>query len=240
MKIRSLNRLVMLTIVLASLVFAGGGCAAGASRLATNLEAGRPQALVAYGTSLTAGGAWVGQLEAALKAHWPYLVTVMNRGAGGASSKWGVDELDVRVIVMKPDTVLIEFAINDAALGSGISVEQARENLTNMVDRILAAKAGTEVVLMTMNRPYDVNLGERPEIGKYYEMYREVAKERGLMLVDHEANWEALRAKDPARIQKYLPDGIHPSPEGCREVITPALLKALGVPATTVTGATSK
>jgi acyl-CoA thioesterase-1 len=57
------------------------------------------------------------------------------------------------------------------------------------------------------------------------------------MLVDHDANWEALRGKDPRLFQKYVPDGIHPSPEGCREVITPALLAALGVPATTVAGA---
>lgn len=149
------------------------------------------------------------------------------------SSDWGVANLDELVIAKQPDTVLIEFGINDAALASKISLARSRENLTNMINRILAAKADTEIVLMTMNRPYGLHLKMRPEIDKYYEMYREVAKERGLLLIDHEANWNALLLKDPGLVHTYVPDGIHPSPEGCRAVITPALLAALGVPAST-------
>jgi len=152
------------------------------------------------------------------------------------SSDWGVANLDELVIANEPDTVLIEFGINDAALASNMSVEKSEENLTNMINRILAAKAGTEIVLMTMNRPYGVHLTMRPEIDRYYEMYRAVAKERGLLLIDHDANWNALRVKDPGLFQTYVPDGIHPSPEGCRAVVTPALLEALGVPPRTASG----
>ena len=128
------------------------------SQLVTNLKAGKPQTLVTYGTSLTAGGAWVGQLQSALKAQWPSLITVVNSGQGAMWSKWGVDNLDARVIAKKPDTVLIEFAINDAYLEYKTSVEQAKENLNNMIDRILKAKAETEIILMTMNPPIEVHL----------------------------------------------------------------------------------
>ena len=44
--------------------------AAEKSKLVTNLEAGKQQTIVTYGTSLTAGGAWVGQLAAEIgRAH---------------------------------------------------------------------------------------------------------------------------------------------------------------------------
>ena len=29
--------------------------------------------------------------------------------------------------------------------------------------------------------------------------------------------------------ERYVPDGIHPGPEGCTRVITPAILKGLGI-----------
>ena len=68
------------------------------SRLVANLKAGKPQTIVTYGTSLTDGGAWVGQLHEALNAKFPSLATVLNSGKSGMWSKWGVDNLDSQVI----------------------------------------------------------------------------------------------------------------------------------------------
>ena len=218
------TRLLFPMGVLFTIAQAGAG-------LVQNLEAGKPQTVVTYGTSLTAGGAWVGQFGAALEARWPGRAKVVNSGQGAMWSKWGVDNLDGRVLAKKPDTVLIEFGINDAFLQYKTPVADARANLETMIDRILAAKADTEIILMTMNPPVGVHLERRPAIAEYYEMYRSVAKERKLQLIDHAANWAPILANDRARFDRYVPDGIHPGPEGCREVITPALLKALGIPA---------
>ncbi len=63
----------------------------------------------------------------------------------------------------------------------------------------------------------------------YYQMYREVAKERKLQLIDHYPQWEKILKQDPALFKKYVPDGIHPGPEGCEAVITPAIVEALGM-----------
>lgn len=198
-------------------------------RLVANLKAGKPQTVVTYGTSLTAGGAWVGQLQEALNAKFPGLATVVNSGKGAMWSKWGVDNLDTHVIAKKPDTVFIEFGINDAYLDYKTSVDDARNNLMAMIDRILAAKPETDIILMTMNPPINVHLERRPKINDYYQMYRDVAKERKLQLIDHYANWEPILEKDKALFDQLVPDGIHPGPEGCRQVITPTILKALGV-----------
>ena len=56
------------------------------SRFVQNLEAGRKQTLVAYGTSLSAIGAWVDQLRAVADQQFPGLSTVINGAQGGAAS----------------------------------------------------------------------------------------------------------------------------------------------------------
>lgn len=199
------------------------------SRLVTNLESGKQQTVVTYGTSLTSGAAWVRQLQAALHSSYPGKAKVINSGKGSMWSKWGIDNLGKRVIEKKPDTVVIEFAINDAYLPYKTSVKQARNNLENMINRILKSNAECEIVLMVMNPPIGVYLESRPRIKDYYQMYRDVATDRKLLLIDHYPKWEHILNEDPELFKKYIPDGIHPGAEGCKTVITPEITKALGI-----------
>ncbi|MEM7235843.1 MAG: GDSL-type esterase/lipase family protein, partial [Planctomycetota bacterium] len=209
---------------------ANDGVAYGSSRLVEKLKAGKAQKIVTYGTSLTSGGAWVKQFDGELQARFPGLVTVTNSGRGGMWSRWGVENLVSRVIAKKPDTLLIEFGINDAYHPYKTTVTQARANLGNMIDRVLDAKADTEIVLMTMNPPIDNHLKVRGDIKRYYEMYRDVAKERGLKIVDHEPNWARVIEHNRNSFRDIVPDGIHPAADGCEILTTPTLLNAFGVP----------
>lgn len=203
--------------------------AAEKSRLITNIEAGKQQTVIAYGTSLTSGGVWVRQLQAALDSSYQGKANVVNSGKRAMWSKWGVDNLDERVIAKMPDTVFIEFAINDAYLPYKTSVEKARSNLEAMIDRILKSNSKCEIILMTMNPPTGVSLERRPQVKDYYRMYRDVAQARKLLLIDHYPTWEKILEEDVSLFNKYVPDGIHPSAEGCKAVITPNITKALGV-----------
>jgi acyl-CoA thioesterase I len=217
---------------LSATVLAGEDC-----RLVANLKAGKPQTIVAYGTSLTEAGAWVRQLQEALNARYPGLATVINSGRGGMWSGWGLENVETQVIAKKPDAVFIEFAINDASLDRQTSVPKARSNLTTMIDRILSARPHADIILMTMNPPVGIHREHRPKIDDYYQMYRDVAKERKLLLIDHAANWEPLLKTNKDLYAKYVPDGVHPTPGGSWNVTTPAILDALGIqaesPATT-------
>ena len=197
------------------------------TKLAENLAAGKKQTIVTYGTSLTAGGAWVGQLAQALKARYGDKAAVINSGRGAMWSKWGVDNLDQRVIQKAPDAVFIEFAINDAFLAYKTSVGDAKANLENMIDRILKARPDCQIILMTMNPPIKIHLERRPKIEEYYQMYRDVAAQRKLQLIDHYPAWKAILDKAPQRFDKLVPDGIHPNAAGCAEVIAPAIWKAV-------------
>ena len=216
-----------ISLLIAFTLAAASAWAVDSDALVSNLKTSKPQTIVTYGTSLTAGGAWVKQLQGALNKKFPGLAKVVNRGANSMWSKWGVDNLDKRVIEYKPDAVFIEFAINDAFLKYATTVEAARRNLETMIDRTLKAQPQCQVILMTMDPPVGVHLERRPKIEEYYEMYREVAKQRKLLLIDHEPNWQKILREDRATFDKYVPDGIHPNALGCEKVILPQLLKSL-------------
>jgi acyl-CoA thioesterase I len=202
------------------------------SKLVSNLEAGKKQVVVAYGTSLTAGGAWVKHLATTLDAEYPGLATVVNSGGSGQWSEWGVANLDEKVIAKKPDTVFIEFSMNDSVERFQGSVEIAKANLENMISRILKANPQCEIILMTMPPGDKHPAGHksyRKDIGAHYGMYRSIAKERGFLLIDHHRNWMALRSKDRKLFDEYVPDTIHPEAKGCEEIVTPVILDALGI-----------
>ena len=204
------------------------------NKLVANLDANRPQVIVAYGTSLTEGGAWVKQVGAALDSRYPHLATLVNSGGSGMWSDWGVQNLEARVIQKKPDAVFIEFCINDSVERFHCTVEHSRQNLETMIERILKGNPECEIILMTMTPGDGPKPGEksyRKDIGQYNDMYRAVAKKHGLLLIDHYPNWKKLEAKDPNLFHQYVPDTIHPTAAGCSEVVTPVILKALGISA---------
>jgi len=102
------------------------------TQLVKNLQAGKPQILVVYGTSLTAGAgghAWVDAVAADLNAKYNNKLTVYNAAKSAMWSTWGVQHLEDSVISKKPDAVLIEFSMNDAFLKYKTSRELAGLNL---------------------------------------------------------------------------------------------------------------
>lgn len=201
------------------------------SQLFNNLESGKQQVVVVYGTSLTANGGWVKQLGDALQKRYPDLTTVVNSGGSGMWSKWGIENIETRVVQKEPDTVFIEFCINDSVARFDCSVEQSRANLETMIDGMLKSNPKCEIILMTMTPGDKYSEGHpsyRKNISAYYAMYRAVAEDRHLTLIDHYPNWKALQLKDDRLFLKYVPDTIHPTATGCAEIVTPVILNALG------------
>lgn len=194
-----------------------------------NLNLGKKQTVVTFGTSLTKVGAWVAQLDTVLNEQYLGKATVINGAQGGANSKWGCSALDEKVLKHNPDTVFIEFAINDAVESRGLSVRQSRKNLNEMIDRILKLNSECEIILMTMNIPVGHTGIVRPNINAYYQMYRDVAKERRFQLIDHVKVWGKLLSENPGTYLKYVPDGIHPMYEGALNIILPTISKSIGM-----------
>ena len=197
------------------------------------LAVGQHRIIVVYGTSLTADGAWVSQMGSWLTAKYPGLFTVVNSGLSGKNSAEGLARLQTKVLNHNPDTVFIEFAMNDAFLYTDgtppLSVSQARQNLETMIQAIQQQNPQSEIILQTMNMVWNSPTGSnqsaslRPNLAAYYQMYREVAAARGLMLIDHQPNWVALQNETASTYQSYVPDGVHPTATGCSKVTLPLL-----------------
>jgi acyl-CoA thioesterase I len=205
------------------------------SKLIRNLNSGKQQTLVYYGTSLT-GGHWSKQTTEVLKKYYGDLITVHNRAKGGSDSMWGIQNIEERVLSLKPDAVTIEFSMNDAINSRHISVDMARQNLLDMIDILKRSIPNIEIILLTMN-PLGGDVAARPanhyyyrgSLPDYYQMVREVAASRKLRLIDINKVWISWIENNPESFDSLVPDGVHPQEAGCREVILPAVLKGLGL-----------
>jgi len=203
------------------------------AKFVRNLASGTPQRIVLYGTSLTANGAWVSQLQGAVEAAYPGLATWINSGGSGQASNWGVTNLQTKVIDQDPDVVFIEFSMNDAAETLNVSRAQAIANLTTMRNGIVAAHPGCEIILQIMN-PADHQPGDtfniRANLALYQQDYRDFAAANGLLCIDHAPAFAALYDKGSPAYRVHVPDGVHPSANGWSLFMTPVLLQAIGVP----------
>lgn len=203
-----------------------------AAAFVRNLQAGKTQTVVYYGTSLTAGGAWTRLLTERLKEKFPGLVTAHNSGGPGAHSGWGIDNVNQKVVALKPDVVFIEFSINDAVARFNLPPERAKENLNKMIDRIRAASPECEIILQIMNPVIDRPQGDsgwRPTLEQCQQNYRDVAAARGLLLIDHMPAWTKLLQSDEKTFRSYVPDGVHPVEAGWSAVVMPELVARIGL-----------
>jgi lysophospholipase L1-like esterase len=171
-------------------------------------------------------------LSDVLETNYPGLATVLNSGASGKNSDFGVANLKRLVIDKKPDALLIEYGINDCVERFDLSVEKAESNLLTIVNQTLASYPDCEIILMTMTPGDKYEPGHtsyRKNIQAYYAMYRRVAQDRGYRLIDHYSSWMALQTNDVARFNRYVPDTIHPRTEGNEIVVMPTLIDVLGI-----------
>jgi acyl-CoA thioesterase-1 len=173
-----------------------------------NLQCGRFQTIVVYGTSLTAGGAWVDQLRSALQNEFGGLVSVINSGQSGADSDWGLKNVRERVVSKHPDCVFIEFSINDM-VSNTITKELSETNLSSITDSILLDNPDCEIVIMTMNPRTDGSV-DSSKNAAYYCGCRMVAHERHFILVDNYSSWIELRDKNIGLYMSSFPTVVTP------------------------------
>lgn len=186
---------------------------------------------VTYGTSLSAekcvlfwrccGGAWVSLLRDHFCMQETVSVNVINESRWGSDSHWGVKNIASRVLRHRPNAVILEFAINDADIRKRISVDEAKSHLLLMADAILQSDAGCKIWLMTSHVPSGRHADTRPDLQQYYDMYRNLAVQKGFGLIDLYARW----GKSSPDL-RYMPDGIHPNLEAAKAIILPTVLAA--------------
>lgn len=162
---------------------------------------------------------------------------VVNVGVGGERSDQALARLD-SILAREPDVVTVMYGTNDSYVDEGktasrIPLDTYRSNLRKIIAALRSR--GILTVLMTEPRWADDarpnGLGESPNVRleAYVEACREVARDRGVPLVDHFAIWSAAR-EDGVKLRDWTTDGCHPDPIGHRKIaaaLLPVLLESL-------------
>lgn len=220
--------LLFMSLLFAGTALTGHAAPSDPAKPFRNLAAGKKQTVVVYGTSLTRGGAWANATKQWFDQTYPGQVTFINSGGPGQNSDWGLTNLKSKVLDHHPDLVFVEFAYNDAHDKFQMPVERGAANLTKIVEGIRAQNPDAVIVLQTMNIGWDApngnrSLSVRPDLERFNDNYRTIAREQGLTLLDHYVVWKKLKETDPATYKKYVPDGTHPGPAGSLAVTWPTI-----------------
>lgn len=179
--------------------------------------------IVTFGTSLTARGGWQEPLREALSACGNAEVTIVNLARSGMASDWGVTQID-KVLAEKPDVVLVEFAVNDAALDRFLSLAASGANMEEIVTRLKAGESKPAVYVMAMSPVSGLRGWIRPYLAQYEERHAEIARKLGVGFIDHRPAWARLSADE---IATAIADGTHPDPGTAGRVMLPGLMQAL-------------
>ncbi|MEQ1585022.1 MAG: arylesterase [Cyclobacteriaceae bacterium] len=172
-----------------------------------------PKVILFFGDSLTAGyglsteEAFPALLEKELNKT-DKKVKVVNAGLSGETSAGGVSRIDW--ILRQPiDIFVLELGANDGL--RGLPIEQTRQNLQSIVNKVKAKNPNCKIVLAGMMVP--------PNMGKQYtdefkNIYPDLARKNNATLIpfilDGVGGIEKLNQAD----------GIHPTPEGHKIIAT--------------------
>jgi len=179
--------------------------------LATGAQAPRQQTVLFFGDSLTAGyglspeEAFPALAEQRLKKKG-YAVKVINAGLSGETSAGGLSRIDW-VLRQPIDVFVLELGANDGL--RGLPLNQTRDNLQKIIDKVKAKNPNAKVMLAGMLVP--------PNLGKAYtdefkNIYPELAKKNNATLLPFLLQGVAGNEK------LNLSDGIHPNAEGHKRV----------------------
>jgi acyl-CoA thioesterase-1 len=172
-----------------------------------------------FGNSLTAGYgldpglAFPGLIQEKIdRAGLDY--QVINAGLSGETSAGGLARIDW-VLSRPVDVFVLELGANDGL--RGLPLDQTRENLRRIIEKVQARNPGVRVVVAGMMVP--PNMGEDYS-DRFVQMYPDLAAEYDAALIPFLL--EGVGG-DP---QLNLADGIHPNAEGHR-IVAETVWKAL-------------
>lgn len=178
-----------------------------------------PLRIVLLGTSLTARPGWPDRLPDALSACLPAVPEVVRMAEPGAGSAWGLAQAG-RAAALRPDLVLIEFAVNDADLLDGVSLATAAAQHRALAAALRAGAPDVALGLMTMSPAEGPRGWARPRLAAHYAQYRSLAAGLGAGLLDLYPRWMAR----PPAARGMAADGLHPDSEVAAAVVLTALV----------------
>ncbi len=173
---------------------------------------------------------------------------IINAGVGGNTTKLAMTRFESDVLAKKPDIVIIQFGINDAAVDvwktppettSRVSLKAYETNIRKFIRQL--KNRGSQVVLMTPNSlrwtpklikfygkppylPGDKN-GFNVLLVQYAESVRRIGKEESVPVIDVYSAFEKYGNVRGQSVDDLLLDGMHPDKKG-QQIVFELLIKS--------------
>jgi len=183
------------------------------------IPSSRALRVVAVGTSLTARGGWTEELRYSLDRRLDRRVSMVVLASPGANSR-NLKRMVPHIIKARPDIVLVEYAVNDAKLITGLPMEESINNLKAMVQKVREIFPRSQMVIMAMNPVSRLQRFYRYRLNSYYDAHLKLARDLKLQTLDHRIAWAKI---PPSMRAQAIPDGLHPKGSIASRVIVPPL-----------------
>jgi len=135
----------------------------------------------------------------------------VNRGISGDTAEGGLQRLERDVLVLHPDCVFVQFALNDAF--SGYSTEDYRKNIELIIKKI-GTRSNADILLITSVCLIDAHQDE--VMMTYYDELDALAEQYKLPIVKVHEYWKSKISEGIAVSDLTLHDLTHPNEEGYR------------------------
>jgi lysophospholipase L1-like esterase len=150
------------------------------------------------------------------------VINVIVTAIGGEASDKGAARFDSDVLALKPDVVLIDYALNDRHIG----LECARTNWTTMIEK--AQAAGAKVILLTPTPDQSARLNDPNDpLNQHADQIRSLAGEYHIGLVDSLAAFKMEIARGTP-LPGLMAQVNHPNARGHR-LVSAELEKWFGI-----------
>lgn len=138
---------------------------------------------------------------------------VIRTAISGWTTRQTLADVERRILRHKPDVLSIMLGMNDSGTHNNLPLPEFCDNYNKILD--LAEKCSSPALIMhTANPIWDSAKDCRGTLGEYNKAVREIATQRGAVLVDHEKYWQEMAKEDPRRLVVWMADQIHPNHYG--------------------------
>ncbi len=175
--------------------------------------------VVAHGHSVPAGyfatpnvdslNAYPHLLHKALKEKYPFaVINVIVTAIGGENSASGAVRFEKDVLSLRPDVVLIDYALNDRGMG----LEKTRKAWEEMIKK--AKAKGVKVILLTPTGDTSAKLDNPNDpLSQHARLIRDLAAEQRVGLADSYHAFQQYVA-DGGKLEDLMSQGNHPNRKG--------------------------
>mgnify|MGYP001658060137 FL=1 len=214
----------------------GGALLLAVSALSAQITVKSGEKIAFLGDSITQQGNWesgyINLVMSALEANGIKAVKIP-AGISGHKSNQMLARLERDVLKKKPQIMTLSCGVNDVWHGRrGVSLEDYRKNITEIVDK--AQAAGIKVYILTSTMIYEnPDHANNKKLAAYNDFLRSLAKEKNCVLVDLNADMQKQIAEIKAKYPKVkgnllTVDGVHMNALG-NIMMAEGILRAFGL-----------